>query len=774
MKKLLFIIVTGIVLLSSLFTSSVFHAKAATSTVDLLSINDFHGRIEAAGKDPGAAKLISYIKEFKGNNPNTAVLGAGDLFQGSPISNLTKGDATAEVLKESGMQYSALGNHEFDWEVASTALPRWETLSGIKFLAANIYDVNTGERATFAQPTTMISIGGKKIGVIGISTPETAYKTNLANIAGLEFRDPVNDINTLATQLRADGANAVVVLSHLGATQSGATVSGEAASVASQISGVDALITGHTHMNVNGIVNNIPIVQAESYGRAIANIKLTFDDTTNTVTKVTSSVQKFVPTMPSTVPTPTPILISDMQIDQTSANIVAARRATLSSLLDEHLADLPSDLNHTRMEGSSPLGQYFSYLAGNELVELGYLEKQPIVIMNGGGYRDSIAAGEITVGTMYNITPFDNYLVTMDLTYDQLKSNLENGIMNTNVGWVTTSGITVYYDSSKPAGERITEMYYTPVDATGNQTALAIPIVAGDVYPVVINDFMFTGGDQYNFSGAQNIKTFDGNMMRDSISNQLKKIGTVNYTHYPRTLAIDTQANTAPDAASVESVTINTTKQTLTTVLSSQDQSKVVKDTKANTTSLKSQIESLIETLSTQKETSSGDYVETKFSGKAYDEMMNIINDKPNAVGTFELVVTAVDGKTGGETTSVIPVTFEASLAVTAKETVFKVCPDTVIDYKKVAEDLLLVVSDSEYTISISSDEIFTDIDGTKAVAVKNGNITYTVTDEHGQSADVTIQVEVTDEVCPKNENTNDEIATTNTNNDQILPNTGK
>lgn len=508
---------------------------ATTTKVELLSINDFHGRLEEAGKDPGLAKVAGYIKEYQAKTPNTAVVAAGDLFQGSPMSNLTKGEVTAKALRELGIQYSAIGNHEFDWDPAHVGIPLWEAVGGFKFLVANIYDTTTGQRASFAQPTAMIAVGGKKIGLIGIATPETAYKTNLANVQGLDFRDPVNDINMLASDLKGQGADAVVVLSHLGAMQDAAgTITGEAAEAAKKITGVHAIISGHTHQTIQGVVNGVSIVQAASYGRAVAHTILTFDDTTGEV--------KTIPKVDQLSAT-----IKTLPIYQPVENIIMTEKGKMKTLLDVPVAENPTELKHGRFDELSPLGQYFSYLAGQQLVDKGYLDKQPIVIMNGGGYRDAIAAGMMTQGTMYNIMPFDNYLVAMDLTKDQIKKNVENGILNTNVGWIQFSGLTVYYNPTKPVGSRVTEMYYTPMNEKGEQTGVAEEIVDGKQYKVVTTDFLFTGGDLYDFKGAQNITTYESDFIRDSVQAQLKKIGLVTYTHVPRLLTLPDQANKLPE-----------------------------------------------------------------------------------------------------------------------------------------------------------------------------------------------------------------------------------
>lgn len=158
-------------------------------TINIVTLNDYHGLVKEAGKDIGIAKFTETINEFKKENPNTIVLGAGDLFQGTALSNLNYGAPINEMVKELGVIASAVGNHEFDWGIDKIA--KWAKEGGYEWLASNIYDKKTGEPVTWAKPYKMLEVDGVKIGLIGLATPETAYKTKPSNVEGLEFRDPI-------------------------------------------------------------------------------------------------------------------------------------------------------------------------------------------------------------------------------------------------------------------------------------------------------------------------------------------------------------------------------------------------------------------------------------------------------------------------------------------------------------------------------------------------------------------------------------------------------
>ncbi|MCL2323739.1 MAG: metallophosphoesterase, partial [Oscillospiraceae bacterium] len=183
--KFLYLTLIFSLLLGLAVNTNTYGATAKTKNITLAAINDFHGSVDESGKNVGIAKVADALDKLKQENPNTVFLGAGDLFQGSATSNLTKGAVVNDALKKMGMVASAIGNHEFDWGVSS--IPAWAKSGGYNFLASNIYDKTTGQPVTWAKPYKIIKVDGIKIGLIGLSTPQTAYQTTPANVANLEF-----------------------------------------------------------------------------------------------------------------------------------------------------------------------------------------------------------------------------------------------------------------------------------------------------------------------------------------------------------------------------------------------------------------------------------------------------------------------------------------------------------------------------------------------------------------------------------------------------------
>lgn len=466
--------------------------------VELVSFNDLHGNVQESGKNIGIAKLASAIKERTSlnsfSNYEAIPLSAGDLYQGTAISNLTKGAPVSEFLKDIKILASSVGNHEFDW--GKELIPTWAEAGNFDFLAANIIDKKTGKPVEWAKPYKIIEVDGVKVGLIGVTTPETAYKTTPANVADLTFEDPSISVQKYADKLRKeDKVNAVVVLSHLGATtdKDGKPV-GEAVDLANKIKNVDAIIASHDHQLTNVEANGVKIIEAGYNGRALSVLTFDFDNTGKLVS-LGAKLDELYLRSAKIIP------------DETSAEIVKKYEAELKPILSEKVADLDKDLSHDRNEGLTPLGTVVSETMRK-------VTGVDIAITNGGGVRAPLSAGVLTIGDLYTILPFDNTLVTMELKGSDVKAAIEHGIMPENFGWGQFSGIKVWYDKDAEAGNRITSI----------RLADGTPLDMDKYYTVVVNDFMATGGDGYDFINAKNMKD-TMLVMRDEISNHWKENG---------------------------------------------------------------------------------------------------------------------------------------------------------------------------------------------------------------------------------------------------------
>lgn len=457
--------------------------------ISLVSFNDFHGHLEYNPKagELGAARLATaFLGEALRNPDGYVLLDGGDNYQGTVISNLTQGQAVNDWLNSVGLRVSAIGNHEFDWGIP--VLQDRIADARFTYLAANIFDETTGQRPAWAKPTDMIDVDGLKIGIIGFATPLTKSIVLPQNIAGLEFRDPAPIIDELAPQLRAQGADLVIVVSHLSSDQEGTWTDGDTHEITNEIADViqrinvpiDAAITGHTHDDVAGFVQGkfgpVPVIQGSYYGHAYARIDLYFDTTAGKVVRAVPKVMH-----PSLTIAPNP----DVE------DLVAKWEAVVGPKKDQVIATLANDLTRD----PTPAGEE----ALGDLITDAQLKAVPgaqIALTNGGGIRADLAAGPVKWGDAYSVQPFGNTLVKVRMTGAELVKTLEEGVNNFVLrelnqtgghGPLQVSGLTFTWDWTKPMYQRVSDVKLadgTPIDPTAT-------------YTVVVNNFMAGGGDDF-------------------------------------------------------------------------------------------------------------------------------------------------------------------------------------------------------------------------------------------------------------------------------------
>lgn len=455
------------------------------NTIDIITFNDFHGNlaedVRETGKNIGMAKMVAYVNEAVKKNPNTIVVSGGDNYQGSALSNLTYGAPVSEMMKAMGVIASAVGNHEFDWGVQR--MEKWAEDGGFDFLAANIYDTATGEPVKWAKPYLIVEKDGIKIAFLGLAHPDTVTLTKAENVTGLEFKDPIEAAQTWVDFLKegkaAEGTpDVIVALTHIDSKQDRETkeITGLAVELANKVKNLDAIVSAHSHQTVAGEVNEVPIVQAYKYGRALGKISIELNED-KTVKDITASIDTVYKTK------------NDLIADENASKTYEKYNTELSPILEEVVGTANGELKHDRNDPNiSLLGKWVTEMMRKKT-------GCQIAIQNGGGLRRTIYEGNITMGDMYEIMPYDNALVTMELSGEDIKKAIDHGILNPNVTDGQFSGLKVEYDKDKEFENRITSIALE--DGT--------PLEMDMYYTVVINDFMLTGGDSYDFSNAKNV-----------------------------------------------------------------------------------------------------------------------------------------------------------------------------------------------------------------------------------------------------------------------------
>lgn len=453
-----------------------------------LSTNDFHGALESTTKVSNrlvgnAAVNMTYINNYRALNPlGTSLFDAGDIMQGTPISNLLWGESIIDVYNHMGYQATVTGNHEFDW--GQSRLQERVAQAGFPFLAANIFYEGTDTHPEWLAPTAMFTIKGQQVGVIGVTSMYTSTIVMAGALDGLEIRDPAPVVGQYAAELRAAGADIVVVLAHMPDVYGG-VVSYEMSTLG--VPGVDLIISGHSHSGYTGKVNNVPIIQQYASGTAIGVSDLRYDRMYRNI----ASANLQVVTTYNDVVTPDPgiaALVADYKAE--IAPIVNAVKASTLGII--------SRAGNDRYIKEVPMGDLIAdaqaWRGGTQ-----------IAFMNPGGIRADIGAPadvyprNITYGDFFLVQPFDNKLVTMTLTGSQIYALLEQQFKppQSSMKLLQVSGIKYSFNLSLPVGSRITSLTLT--DGT--------PILPDATpYTVACNEFIATGGDGFTvFLGGTNV-----------------------------------------------------------------------------------------------------------------------------------------------------------------------------------------------------------------------------------------------------------------------------
>jgi 5'-nucleotidase/UDP-sugar diphosphatase len=363
----------------------------------------------------GSATLASYIKKYKSESLNVLVLNAGDDFQGSPISTITKGRSQIELMNLLSPDAMELGNHEFDYGRENVTA----SINVCKFpvLAANLFDAKS--KKNFAGTYTVKTINNVKIGVIGLITEELHALSLPENVRDLDVKKLSETVNAIIPELKKQNVDLIIALTHVG-------VEGDSM-LALASPDIDIIVGGHSHTPLfkPKRVNGILITQAGSRGRWLGKIDITVDVQRDTVVKSYSE------------------LIECRSADVTPDPLVAAKVEELESLaakeLGEQIGILRSDwLRNSK--GESNLGNWIC----DAMREYA---KTDIAIQNSGGIRKELLAGPIKVRDLWEISPFGNILVTFSVDGATLRAMMQNQISMSD-DFCQVSGLTVIYKNN--------------------------------------------------------------------------------------------------------------------------------------------------------------------------------------------------------------------------------------------------------------------------------------------------------------------------------------
>jgi 5'-nucleotidase len=511
-------------------------SKNQTVKIQVLSTNDFHGRLnpQTVNGAPagGAAWLAAYLERAEAENAKgTLLVDGGDLVGATPLeSQYFEDRPTIDVANAIGYDDVTFGNHEFD--AGTDRLARQVDWAAFPYWSANVIDRSTHKPFLHPAPYEIFQRRGVNVGVINLTTEATPGIVNPTGIEGLSFASTVKTANMAVARLKKLGIGTIVIVGHLGTdeclpypapgcdgdtlvTDPNDVARNEAAKLAREVDDeVDLIVAGHTHQGVNTTIDGKRVVEAYSYGTAYADVDMNVSAVTGNVTSSSADVVRTWHNNPDGTPAITP--------DPEVQRIVDAANEAVAPIKNEVVGHTNVDLTRAQVPsappgGESNLGDVATDAMNRQADQLeGTVD---FAFANSGGIRADIPAGDITRGEVIEAFPFQNVLATTTLTGAQVKEVLEQGASGQH-GMVQVSGLRFTYDPTRPVGSRVTSI---TVSATGQ------PIDPGTNYRVVTTDFMINGGDNYTtFEQGADPVTYSDQLLSDVIVGYVRQFSPIN------------------------------------------------------------------------------------------------------------------------------------------------------------------------------------------------------------------------------------------------------
>jgi len=415
-----------------------------TIKLDILHMNDVHGAIEPL-MDPqlspdspvgGLSYTKSLIDREKGKNPEgTLLLNAGDIAEGSMVAYLTKGAVVTDAFREFGFDAIALGNHDFAW--GQDGLKNLVMGLNSPVLAANITSKDDGEVMDIAKPYTIKDIKGVKVGIIGLDTTDIPRFVDEDCIEGLAFNNPAETVKKHLPQMKKDGADLVVVLSHLGFE--------EDKKLAQEVKGIDVIVGGHSHTELPGghKEGDTIIVQAGSQTRFVGDLELDIDPVTK---KILNYEARLIP-----------VIDKDLQPDPTVEKIVNHYLEETGKVSSQIMGETMEDLHYSHKEADK-LNQI---LADAMLEKAGEKMdgKVDFALCSSRMLRGNLKKGSVTMKDLFSAFPMtEENMITLKTTGKMIMAEIESRIKDGGRGIVVPAGFKYEYDPSLPNGSRITSI----------------------------------------------------------------------------------------------------------------------------------------------------------------------------------------------------------------------------------------------------------------------------------------------------------------------------
>jgi 5'-nucleotidase len=506
-------------------------AAASAVPITVVGTSDLHGRVERVA--PLAGHLQILRDEAKKKGGGVVFVDAGDLFQGTLESNLVEGESVIQAYNLLKPDAAAIGNHEFDFgpegPLATPRTPKDDPRGALKkriaeanfpFLAANVVDDKTGKVVDWknVKSSVLVTKAGVKIGIVGVTTKDTAVTTSAANFAGLRVTPLREAVAREADALRAKGAALIVLAAHAGGKcakpdDPNDLSSCEMDSEIFQLAGslpqgiVDVIVAAHTHQQLAHMVSGIPVVEAWANGKGFARVDFDVDPKT----KKATLLKLFQPQTVCAEDDPAPCVTGDYDGEHvvSDARITKAVQPFVKKALEVKNKKLGVKIAREVRRGYDT-----ESALGNLFVDL-MLDASPgadVALMNGGGIRANLPAGDLTYGQLFEMMPFDNRYARIAVTGADLRAWLETNFSARKGGILSIGGVRA------------------DVTCEGRKAHVVLkrndgrPVSDTDRLTIITSDFLATGGESTKLPPGS-VTLDDGDPIRESLARALEKRG---------------------------------------------------------------------------------------------------------------------------------------------------------------------------------------------------------------------------------------------------------
>lgn len=447
------------------FAGFLFGQPADTVRVTFLHLNDVYQFTPVdGGKRGGLARVMTIRRQTLKDNPNTLMTLGGDTLSPSVETRTYRGKQMIDAWNKAGLDYSVLGNHEFDIKT-NELLDRIKE-SNFTWLGSNVIDTKTGKIFADLPPFVIREFDGVKIGLFGLLLPETKETSSME--AHLKIVDYCETARDVIGKMRAAGANTIVALTHMFMAQD--------KRLAQCAPGIDLILGGHEHTLLQSSAAGVPIFKMWADAREVGRFDLFIDKKTG---KLHSMDWQIIP-------------VTDAIPDDPDFAPVYAKYKELLDKLEVRVGAtaVPLDaLSHSVRTKETDIGNFIADAYRNAVgADIGFV--------NGGSIRADLSynPGPLTKRDVLSMLPFNNPIVKVEVTGKLLMEILEHGVARSGIGeddqpgrFPQVSGLCFKFDTRKPAGSRVSDV------CVGGE-----PLDLNKAYTIATSDFLVSrGGDGY-------------------------------------------------------------------------------------------------------------------------------------------------------------------------------------------------------------------------------------------------------------------------------------